>query len=93
MGGMEDRLPRPGYAPPMSPIILYGTLVMVPLVLAVWLRYVIVVPRRDCIQCGRSVAVTAARCRHCGYRYAAEDRAYMATLVADRKARFFRSRR
>lgn len=75
----------------MSPIILYIAILMVPLILAVWLRYVIVVPRRDCLQCGRSVAVTAAKCRHCGYRFTAEERQYVAALVARRKARFFRA--
>jgi hypothetical protein len=75
----------------MSPIILYILILMVPLVLAVALRYLIVVPRRDCLQCGRSVAVTAPKCRHCGYRFTAEDREFMAALVARRKARFRRS--
>jgi hypothetical protein len=77
----------------MSPIVLYISILMVPLILAVCLRYLIVVPRRDCLQCGRSVAVTAPRCRHCGYRFTAEDRRYMAALVARRKAGFFRSDR
>jgi hypothetical protein len=42
----------------MSPIILYTLILMVPLTLAIALRYLIVVPRRDCPQCDRSVAVT-----------------------------------
>ena len=72
----------------MSPIILYSLILLVPLTLAVALRYVIVVPRRDCPQCDRSVAVTASKCRHCGYRFTAEDRQLMSALVSRRKARF-----
>jgi hypothetical protein len=72
----------------MSPIIVYTLILLVPLALAVWLRYLIVVPRRDCLQCGRSVAVTASKCRHCGYRFTAEDREMMRYQAARRKARY-----
>jgi Uncharacterised protein family UPF0547 len=72
----------------VSPILIYSAILMVPLILAVALRYLIVVPRRGCPQCDRSVAVTAPKCRHCGYRFTAEDRRHMSALVARRKARF-----
>ena len=41
------------------------------LVVGVAVRYLIVVPRRKCLQCDTSISVTASRCRSCGYRYAA----------------------
>ena len=69
----------------MSPILVYVAIMMVPLVLAVALRYLIVVPRRNFLQCDKSVSVAALKCRHCGYRYTAEDRALMRHLAARRK--------
>ena len=72
----------------MHPIIVYSLILLVPLVLAVALRYVIVVPRRGCLNCGRSVAVTSLNCRHCGYRFTAEDRQFMASEAAKRKRRY-----
>ena len=41
------------------------------LTVGVAVRYLIVVPRRRCLNCDRSISVVAARCRRCGYRYAA----------------------
>ena len=61
----------------MSFILVYSLILLVPLTLAVALRYLIVVPRRVCLQCDREVAVTALKCRHCGYRYTFEDREMM----------------
>jgi ribosomal protein L40E len=69
----------------ITPLVLYGSMVLVPLVLAVALRFVIVVPTRECIQCGTVVAVTTLTCRHCGHRYTAEDRELM-RLAAERRS-------
>ena len=74
----------------MDPIGVYILILLVPVAVAVALRYVIVVPRRDCPNCYRSVAVTAPRCRHCGYRFTAEDRKLMAKQTARRKRRYQR---
>jgi hypothetical protein len=41
------------------------------LAVGVAVRYLIVVPRRRCLRCDKSISVAAARCRGCGYRYAA----------------------
>jgi hypothetical protein len=54
----------------MSPLVLYASIVLAILVLAVVARFVIVVPRRECLNCGASISVTARQCRRCGYRYA-----------------------
>jgi hypothetical protein len=72
----------------MAPIILYSLILLVPVLLAVALRYLIVVPRRECLNCERDVAVTAQKCRHCGYRFTAEDRQLMAYTAARRKRRY-----
>jgi len=72
---------------PMNPVLIYILILLVPVTLAVALRYVIVVPRRDCPYCDRSVAVTAPKCRHCGYRFTAEDRKLMAREAARRRRR------
>jgi ribosomal protein L40E len=72
----------------MDPIVLYSLILLVPLALAVALRYLIVVPRRECLNCDREVAVTALKCRHCGYRFTAEDREVMASEAARRKRRY-----
>ena len=72
----------------MDPVFIYGGVLLVPVALAVALRYVIVVPRRPCINCERSIATTAPKCRHCGYRYSFEDRQLMAAEVAKRKRRW-----
>jgi hypothetical protein len=69
----------------IAPLALYGSMILVPLVLAVALRFVIVVPTRECIQCGTVVAVTTLTCRHCGHRYTAEDRELM-RLAAERRS-------
>ena len=74
----------------MNPLLLYCLILLVPVALAVALRYVIVVPRRDCPDCDRSIAVTAPKCRHCGYRFTAEDRNMMMREVAQRKRRYHR---
>src|SRR4051812_37117392 len=70
----------------IAPLALYGCMVLVPLVLAVLLRFVIVVPMRECIQCERRIAVTTLTCRHCGHRYSAEDRMLLQMLAEQRKA-------
>jgi ribosomal protein L40E len=75
----------------MSPLLVYGALLLGPLIIAVALRYVIVVPMRDCIQCGKTVAVTALWCRHCGHRYTAEDRELMRLQTERRSAEFERA--
>ncbi len=75
----------------MSPLVAYLLILLVPVVIAVALRYVIVVPRRECINCRRSIATTAPKCRHCGYRFFAEDRKLMASEVSKRKRRYERS--
>ena len=54
----------------MGPLALYGAIVLGVIVLAIAARFVIVVPRRDCLNCGASISVTAPKCRRCGYRYA-----------------------
>ena len=69
----------------MSFVLLYTLILLVPLTLAVALRYLIVVPRRRCIQCDRQVAVTTIRCRHCGYVYTFEDRQIMKLLAEARQ--------
>jgi DNA-directed RNA polymerase subunit RPC12/RpoP len=75
----------------MNPLLTYILILLVPVALAVALRYVIVVPRRECLNCRRSVATTAPRCRHCGYRFFAEDRKDMAKAVSKRQRRYRRS--
>jgi ribosomal protein L40E len=70
----------------ITPIVLYISILVIPLVLSVALRYLIVVPTRECIQCDRVVAVTAFSCRHCGHRYTAEDREWMRLRAEQRKA-------
>jgi ribosomal protein L40E len=72
----------------MHPILIYTLILLVPLVLAIALRYLIVVPRRLCLNCDREVAVTASNCRRCGYRFTAEDRELMAYEAARRKRRY-----
>lgn len=69
----------------MSLIIVYSLILLVPLTLAVALRYLIVVPRRECLQCGREVAVTVLKCRYCGYRYTFEDREMMKLMAEARE--------
>jgi hypothetical protein len=69
----------------VSPLIVYGGLLLIPVVISIALRFLIVVPTRPCIQCGRIVAVTAFSCRHCGHRYTAEDREWMKLEAARRK--------
>ena len=54
----------------MGPLALYGSVVLAVIVLAIIMRFVIVVPRRDCLNCGASIAASAPKCRRCGYRYA-----------------------
>ena len=76
----------------MNPVVIYILILLVPVALAVALRYVIVVPRRECLNCGRSVATTTPRCRHCGYRFFAEDRKLMAKEVSRRRRRYRASR-
>jgi hypothetical protein len=76
----------------VNPLLLYGSILIVPVAISIGLRFVIVVPKRECIQCGRTVAVTAFSCRHCGYRYTAEDRALM-RRVAERRKRDYATRR
>ena len=75
----------------MSFIVIYTLILLVPLALAVALRYLIVVPRRKCLQCDREVAVTAIKCRYCGYRYTFEDRVIM-RLAAETRQRDFARR-
>jgi ribosomal protein L40E len=70
----------------ITPLVLYSSFLIVPLVISVALRYLIVVPTRECIQCDRVVAVTAFSCRHCGHRYTAEDREWMRLRAERRKA-------
>lgn len=69
----------------MSFIVVYSLILLVPLTLAVALRYLIVVPRRECLQCGREVAVTVLKCRYCGYRYTFEDREIMKLMSEARQ--------
>lgn len=76
----------------MDPVFVYSAVLSVPVALAVALRYVIVVPRRECINCDRSIATSAPKCRHCGYRYTFEDRRLMEQEVARRKRRYSRAR-
>jgi RNA polymerase subunit RPABC4/transcription elongation factor Spt4 len=71
----------------IAPLALYGAMVLIPLVLAVTLRFLIVVPTRECIQCERVVAVTTLTCRHCGHRYTAEDRELMRIQAERRSSR------
>ena len=52
----------------MSPAIYYLAMV-VALVLCIGSVIVYSPPTRPCHQCGRRLAVTARRCRHCGYRF------------------------
>jgi hypothetical protein len=52
-------------------LTLYVSVLAAMLALGVAVRYLIVVPRRRCLQCDRSISVVASRCRGCGYRYAA----------------------
>ncbi len=68
----------------MSPLALYVTVIAIVLVLAVALRFLILVPTRACIQCDKVVAVTAPSCRHCGHRYTAEDRELMRSRAEGR---------
>jgi rubredoxin len=70
----------------MGPLLIYCSLLIVPLVLAIALRYLVVVPTRECIQCDRVVAVTAFSCRHCGHRYTAEDRELMRLAAEARRS-------
>jgi hypothetical protein len=74
----------------MDPVLVYASVLLIPVALAVALRYVIVVPRRECLGCDRSIATTAPKCRHCGYRYSFEDRRLMEQEVARRKRRYSR---
>ncbi len=41
----------------VSPLIVYGSLLLIPVVISIALRFLIVVAKRECIQCGRVVAV------------------------------------
>ncbi len=66
----------------MAPVAIYLGVVLVIMALAVVLRFVIVVPRRECLNCGANIAASAPKCRRCGYRYAsgadlAEERRYL----------------
>ena len=51
-------------------LAIYVSVLIAMLGLGVAVRYLIVVPRRKCLDCGRSISVVAAKCRGCGYRYA-----------------------
>ena len=52
-------------------LLLYVSMLVAMLALGVAVRFLIVVPRRECIACDASISVAAARCRGCGHRYAA----------------------
>ena len=71
----------------VSPLIVYGSLLLIPVVISIALRFLIVVPSRECILCGKEVAVTAFRCRHCGHRYTPEDRELMRFEAEQRATR------
>jgi hypothetical protein len=72
----------------VSFILVYTLILLIPLTLAVALRYLIIVPRRECLQCDREVAVTVMKCRHCGYRYTFEDREIMRVMAESRRRTF-----
>jgi hypothetical protein len=58
----------------ISPLLLYASLALIPIVLSIIVRIVvIVVPSRECLNCGAELAVTRRTCKQCGYRYAAES--------------------
>jgi hypothetical protein len=76
----------------MAPLAVYIVIVLAVLGLAVALRFLIVVPRRDCIGCGRSISVATHKCRWCGYEYSHEDRALRTYLKAKRLRAFNRGR-
>ena len=50
-------------------LALYVSMLVAMLAVGVAVRYLIVVPRRRCLDCGRSISVAAPKCRGCGYRY------------------------
>lgn len=52
-------------------LALYVSVLVAMSAMGVAVRYLIVVPRRKCLQCGKSISVVASGCRGCGYRYAA----------------------
>ena len=77
----------------MAPLAVYVVLIIAILGLAVALRFLIVVPRRDCIGCGRSISVATYKCRWCGYQYSHEDRDLLKHLTAKRLRAFNRKQR
>ena len=71
----------------ISPLVLYSSILLVPVVISIALRFLIVVPMRACIRCDKKVAVTAFSCRHCGHRYTPEDREWMRFEAKQRESK------